>query len=450
MTSTSIEQEDFRHWLFADRVTRYWLVPALLLALLIARFLGLSYPAKPCALLVLIFILYNRWFIRFLRHRSRLIADTEVYLAVLLLNTVTLGAAIHFSGGVESVLTPLTAAAVIFGALFLSFGGCLCVSFAAGAAYALVVWFEYAGLLPHYHIFPALNPLLYRDTAYVTLTGFGVVLVVVTLGLMAGYLATLRRLHSERLTQLQLRLQEWNRDLELHVEEKTRNLRTMHEQLQQAYLGTVRAFMQALGAKDPYTRGHSHAVATYAKLIAEELGIEGERLERLIQGCELHDIGKIAVPDHILLKPGPLTKEEYEIVKQHPTWGARILGPLTFMKDVTEIVRQEHERWDGRGYPAALKGEEICLEARIVAVADAWDAMRSRRPYRAPMALEAAVGELTHGAGTQFDPIIVEAFLRAIEKGRLREMAPIEDVTAHLDAFPDEAAKAADQHPHTS
>ena len=432
MTSRSIEAEHLANWLFADRVTRYGLVPLLLTAILAARVMGLSYPFKACGLLFLIFALYNSILGRFLKRRSRWVADTTVYCTVLLLDTMTLAAAIHYTGGVESVLVPLTAVIVLFSALFLTFAQCLFVSLVAAGAYATVLGLEYAGLIPHYHIFPAVSPMLYAYGPYVLLMCFGVVVVLVTLGSIAGHLATLRRRHSERLTQMQIRLEEWNRDLELRVEEKTQHLKAMHEQLQHAYLQTVNAFSQALAAKDPYTRNHSHNVATYARLIGAELGMDDEQLERLIQGCELHDIGKIAVPDRILLKPGPLTKAEYEIVKQHPIWGGRILEPLTFLKDVVEMVRQEHERWDGRGYPAGLKGEEIRLEARIIAIGDAWDAMTSARPYRGPMERETAIAEIKRGAGTQFDPFLVDIFLRVIEQGKLPEFAPIEDVTKHL------------------
>lgn len=439
MTSRSVEQEHYANWLFADRVTRYWLVPVLLATLLIARAVGLIYPVRPCLLLLLIFFLYHSVLVRALKRRSRLVPDTLVYFAVLLLNAVVLAAAIHFTGGVESVLVPLTAVLAIFSALFLTFVQCLVVSVLGAAGYALVLGLEYAGVLPHHHIFPSLPPSLHTDAAYVLMMCLGVVSVLITLGLTAGYLAALRRHHSEQLARMQLRLEEWNRDLELRVEEKTQSLRAMHEQLQQAYFGTVKAFMHALEAKDPYTRSHSQAVAAYARLIGEELGFSGERLQRLEQGCELHDIGKIAVPDHILLKKGPLTKEEFEIIKQHPTWGARILEPLTFMKDVTEMVLQEHERWDGRGYPAGLRGEAVRLEARIIAVADAWDAMTSERPYRAPMTRQAAIAELTGGHGTQFDPRMVETFLRIIEEGRLPDV--------FLHAAPDEVPPPDDSEP---
>lgn len=419
MTSRSVEQEHYSSWLMANQVTRYWLSPSFLLTLLLARLLGVNVPLGPNLFLLLAFILYNGVLVRLLQRRSRRLPDTLIYFTSLLLNTAILAAAIHFTGGIESILVPLTAVITLFSALFLTFSLCLLLSLAAAASYVTVLALEYAGFLPHYHAFPALPTTLYTDTAYVVMMGLGVVSVQITMGLIAGYLASRRRRHSEELNRMHLRLKEWNRDLELHVEEKTRSLRAMHEQLQQAYFGAVTAFMEALEAKDPYTRHHSHAVSVYAELIGAELGLNGERLQRLRRGCELHDIGKIAIPDSILLKQGPLTKQEYEIMKQHPGWGARILGPLTFLKEVTEVVYQEHERWDGRGYPCGLKGEAICLEARIVSVADAWDAMTSLRPYRAPMPVSAAVAELKQGAGTQFDPMVVEAFIRAIESGKL-------------------------------
>ncbi len=425
MTQRSVEAEHLSNWLYADRVTRYVLLPALVGALLVARSqFGLPYPFRICLVLFLSFFLYNKLVARFLKRRHHTVSDTTIYFIALMFDAVLVAAVIHYTGGIESVLAPLTAVIAMLGALFLTFSQCLCVSLFAAWTYVLVLRLESLGLLPHYHIFPALSPTLHTDQLYVTLMAFGVSVVLGTLGLIAGYLAAGRRRHSERLGAMQLRLEEWNRDLRLHVEARTRNLRAMHEQLKQAYLQTVTAFMQALGAKDLYTQGHSHAVSTYARLIGEEMGLDEHDLQSVVRGCELHDIGKIAVPDQILLKKGPLTQEEFEIIKQHPVWGAKILEPLTFMKDVTEIVRQEHERWDGRGYPAGLKGEEICLGARITAVADAWDAMTSARPYRKPLPRDIAIEEIRQGAGSQFDPMVVEAFLRVVEKGRLPVAEP--------------------------
>lgn len=232
-------------------------------------------------------------------------------------------------------------------------------------------------------------------------------------------LSRLLRSRSKELEDFKRQVLEWNRRLEEKVSERTRDLEAIHRQLQETYLETVTALVEAMSAKDTYLFGHSHNVASYARAIAEELGFSPERLRRLVQGCELHDVGKIAIPDSILMKKGNLTKEEFEIVKQHPVWGARILEPLTFMKDITEMVHQEHERWDGSGYPRGLKGDEIRLEARIISVADALDAMTSERSYRQAVGLEAAGEELRRCAGSQFDPKAAEAALRAIRSGRL-------------------------------
>ena len=244
---------------------------------------------------------------------------------------------------------------------------------------------------------------------------------VIGMGAVAFSIVCLRRLQdrTHELEELKAQVLEWNRRLEGKVSERTQDLEMAHRRLQETYLETVTSLVEALTAKDTYLFGHSHSVATYARAIGDEMGFSRERLDRLAQGCELHDVGKIAVPDTILMKPGPLNKEEFEIVKQHPVWGARILEPLTFMKDINEMVHQEHERWDGTGYPQALKGEQIRLEARVIAVADALDAMISDRPYRQSIGLERASKELQRCAGTQFDPVIVEACLRAIETGKI-------------------------------
>lgn len=243
-------------------------------------------------------------------------------------------------------------------------------------------------------------------------------------GLLAafGLIQTLRRRLQARTVQLEelkVQILEWNRRLEEKVAERTRELEKLHGQLQQIYLETVTSLVEAMAAKDKYLFNHSHNVACYAEAIARELRVPADRIQRLRLGCNLHDLGKIAVPEAILLKQGPLTPEEYAIVKQHPIWGARILEPLTFLKDITEMVHQEHERWDGTGYPQGLKGEEIRLEARIIAVADALDAMTSHRSYRKQIPLAQAGEELWRYAGTQFDTPVVEACLRAIRSGRL-------------------------------
>src|SRR3990167_1527778 len=157
----SVEEEHYSNWIFADRVSRFWLAPVLLVGILTARQLGLPYPFKPCIILFTAFIAYNSLLQRFLKRRSRVVADTSVYLVALLLNTITLGATIHFTGGIESVLVSLTALIVIFSTLFLTFGQCVFVSIVSATVYATVLALEYTGALPHYHIFPGVPVDLY-------------------------------------------------------------------------------------------------------------------------------------------------------------------------------------------------------------------------------------------------------------------------------------------------
>ena len=248
--------------------------------------------------------------------------------------------------------------------------------------------------------------------------------VFLSLGLLATIVLNLvlsrqLRSRSEELEEIKVQVFGWSQRLEQKVADRTKALEDSAERLQETSIETVTSLVKALAAKDPYLYAHAHNVAVYAKVVAEELGFADAQIRRLMQGCELHDVGKIAIPDSILLKKGPLTNEEYHIIKEHPNWGAQILEPLSFMKDIVEMVHQEHERWDGTGYPLGLKGEEIRLEARVIAVADALDAMTSHRPYRRQTTLEEAWLEIKRCSGTQFDPKVVSAFDRAVQKGRI-------------------------------
>ncbi len=185
-------------------------------------------------------------------------------------------------------------------------------------------------------------------------------------------------------------------------------------EFEELFIGTLRAFSKIIDAKSPWTRGHSERVTKYAILIGRELGLSRDQLRRLEVAALLHDIGKIGIPESILDKPGKLTKEEYEIVKRHPEIGAEILSSIRQFEEVVPAIRHHHERYDGRGYPDGLKGEEIPVMARIIAVADAFDAMLSKRPYRDALSLNSAVKELQRNKGSQFDPQIVDILLNII------------------------------------
>ncbi len=188
------------------------------------------------------------------------------------------------------------------------------------------------------------------------------------------------------------------------------------DNLQESYLATVRSLAAAIEARDAYTRGHSDRVAAHAASIAQELGLAEEQRIALEVASYLHDIGKIGIPEAILGKPGRLDEEEFSRMKDHVTIGAGILGQVSFPWPVAPVVRHHHERFDGAGYPAGLAGEDIPLLARIVTVADSYEAMTSDRPYRAACTAAYAITELRKHSGTQFDPRVVVAFERALER----------------------------------
>jgi len=186
--------------------------------------------------------------------------------------------------------------------------------------------------------------------------------------------------------------------------------------LRQAFEQFARSLANTIDAKDPYTRNHSERVAAIVRDIALQLGLSKAEAEQLTTAALLHDIGKLAIPDAVLLKPGRLTDEEWAIMRRHPTEGGRILQEVELLKPLVPVALYHHERWDGRGYPLGLKGEEIPLSARIAAVADAFEAMTSPRPYRPPLPLETALAEIRAQSGRQFDPAVTEAFFRAVEQ----------------------------------
>jgi putative nucleotidyltransferase with HDIG domain len=178
----------------------------------------------------------------------------------------------------------------------------------------------------------------------------------------------------------------------------------------------IKSLVAAVEAKDNYTEGHSSRVAEAAVWLAREVGLNAQEQTLVKNGCILHDIGKINVSDLILRKNGPLSREEYEQMKRHPLIGEQVCKPLAFARPFLDIIRHHHERVDGKGYPDGLKGEEISLQARIAAIADAWDAMTSDRPYRKALSPSVAFSRLHEGAGTQWDEALVMAFIPMMQK----------------------------------
>jgi putative nucleotidyltransferase with HDIG domain len=210
----------------------------------------------------------------------------------------------------------------------------------------------------------------------------------------------------------------------------------LRENVERNLVDTITAFVNAIESKDRYLKGHSARVALYAAEIAQRLGMAPEMVEVVRRGAMLHDLGKLSIMDTILRKPDRLTAEEFTIIKSHPVVGAKILEPLRFLARETCAVRHHHERWDGTGYPDGLSGEGIPIVARVVTVADVFDAITSNRPYRTALAIEEASEEISRGTGSHFDPAVVEAFLRV-------PLARLEEITRHYESLSSGSAPGA-------
>ena len=237
---------------------------------------------------------------------------------------------------------------------------------------------------------------------------------------LAPPLETIRKLDiqgycekSDKFDQLLLLIESGIKSIEQMNEIKRINeeLSNTYDKLEKAYLDSIQTLRYTVEAKDPYTRGHSDRVSEYSVLIGQKLGLSEDIIKTLRVGGLFHDIGKIGIPDSILLKESKLTDDEYSQIKNHPSIGAHILCNAEVFKDILPIVKHHHERYDGNGYPSKLKGEDIPYIARIAAVADTFDAMTSKRTYRNALPLDVVKEEIERCSGTQFDPNIAKVFL---------------------------------------
>jgi HD-GYP domain-containing protein (c-di-GMP phosphodiesterase class II)/sensor domain CHASE-containing protein len=205
-------------------------------------------------------------------------------------------------------------------------------------------------------------------------------------------------------------------DIEQYIE----RLKQAARENRELFLGSIRMLAAAIDEKDPYTRGHSDRVSKYALIIGRELNLTDEELDRLRISSLLHDVGKIGVDDRVLKKPGALTDEEFELMKQHPSKGANIMRPVPQLAEMLPGIELHHEHVDGRGYPYGLSGDQIPLMARIIAVADTLDAMTTNRPYQTAMDLEFALSRIRTLSGTKFDPVITDALEAAVQSGKIK------------------------------
>lgn len=192
----------------------------------------------------------------------------------------------------------------------------------------------------------------------------------------------------------------------------------LYTKMRKMYLDTIRALAAAIDAKDPYTKGHSERVAKTSVALAQELNLSGRDIENIEYTALLHDIGKIGIADNILGKNSSLTNKEFDKIKEHTVMGAKIIEPVDFLKDSYKAIYHHHERYDGKGYPDGIKSEDIPILARIIAVADAYDAMGSDRPYRKKLNMDEILKELKDQSGKQFDPEVVKALISVLDRER--------------------------------
>jgi HD-GYP domain-containing protein (c-di-GMP phosphodiesterase class II) len=212
------------------------------------------------------------------------------------------------------------------------------------------------------------------------------------------------------------------------IEEFVEQLKQAAAENRELFLGSIRMLAAAIDEKDPYTRGHSGRVAKYSVIVGQHLGLPAADLDNLRISALLHDVGKIGVDDRVLKKPGALTPEEFDLMKQHPSKGANIMRPVAQLKEMLPGIELHHEHVDGGGYPHGLRGDEIPMMARIIAVADTLDAMTTNRPYQSGMDIEFAMNRILSLAGTKFDPAVVDALARAIRAGKIRLTAVLVEV----------------------
>jgi putative two-component system response regulator len=217
-----------------------------------------------------------------------------------------------------------------------------------------------------------------------------------------------RALENRRLI---LERKDYQQSLEIKVRERTRELEEKHQELERLFRSAIESIVLTLHAKDEYTEDHSRRVSTRATAIARKLSLPEEEVENIRLAALLHDIGKVGTNESVLHKPGKLSDEEGAHMRSHPLVAVSILEPIAALKGIIPYIKHVHEDYDGGGYPDGLKGEEIPLGARIIAVADVFDAMTTSRPYRHALDTEAVLAHLREGAGKQFDPVVVEAFL---------------------------------------
>lgn len=270
-----------------------------------------------------------------------------------------------------------------------------------------------------------------------------IVLVCVYIGLTTWFQRKIAENMQDKMTEYNEELNALNKELEHHMQAeiefklKEELLVQQKKQSEEMTMLLVKTLSDTIEAKDEYTRGHSSRVSEYAAIIAQKMELSEEDVEKIRYAATLHDIGKIGVPDTVLNKPSRLTNEEYEIIKTHSSIGADILQNIEIIAYTADIARHHHERYDGKGYPDGLVGDENSIGARIVAVADSFDAMNSERIYRKPLAREIVINEIEKNKGIQFDPVVADVFLELLKSGIIDEITNKDNIDNDIDSDSD-------------
>ena len=413
--------ENIQDKLIRDIYARFVVFAFGLFSILVQKFLGL--PAKiNFVYIILIVITLINLLIYYLVKKNRVSYISEYFIS--LVDFMLINYAVWSSGGLESRLWFIFIVVILIESISLNRSHLLFNLILAFVTYPTIIYFYQQGVF----VPQELNLLISR-IFYMGLVGL--------ISLMYIKKIIVQQEVTEKLNtdniRLNTKLEEFSQVLSDEVykatddlKDKMREIERLYKKFRNLFIDFARALSAAVDARDPYTHGHSERVTKITFTIMEELqqfygemDISEEIKETLLVAALLHDIGKLSLPDNILQKPGPLSPEEWVVMRKHPVIGQNIIKPIEDLRAAGTIIRSHHERFDGKGYPDNLSGDDIPFLARVICVADSFDAMTSDRPYRPRMKTEEAVSEVKRCEGAQFDPAVVKAFLAAYKKGTL-------------------------------
>ncbi len=413
--------ENIQDKLIRDIYARFVVFVFGLFSILLQKALGFPSKINFIYIILIIIVLINS-FIYYLVKKNRVSYISEYFIS--LIDFMLINYAVWSSGGLESRLWFIFIIVILIESISLNRSHLLFNLILAFVTYPTIIYFYQQG-----DFVPKELNLLINRMFYMALVGL--VSIIYIKNIIKQQMET-DKLNSDNI-RLNTKLEEFSQVLSDEVykatddlKDKIREIERLYKKFRNLFIDFARALSAAVDARDPYTHGHSERVTKITFTILEELqqfygemDISEEVKETLLIAALLHDIGKLSLPDTILQKPGPLSQEEWVVMRKHPVIGQNIIKPIEDLRAAGTIIRSHHERFDGKGYPDNLAGDDIPFLARVICVADSFDAMTSDRPYRPRMKTEEAVAEVKRCENTQFDPAVVKAFLAAYKKGTL-------------------------------